>query len=101
MKLLKTLALIVFSLLLAAVGAADEPSKPKSTGEAIGGTVRQIVDDSKAIFKETKKTVVQTGKQIAEEAKETYKKTKQAGGRTAEDIREGYQKGAEPKDKAD
>lgn len=101
MKLLKIQALIVFSLLLAAVGAADGPPKTKSTGGAIGSTVRQIVDDSKAIFKETKKVVVQTGEQIAEEAKATYKKTKQAGARSAEDIRKGYQKGTEPKDKAD
>lgn len=93
----KWIILIVSALWLTvtAVGvcAAEEKAKEPSAGESIGQAARQIGDDSKKAYQDTKEEAVKTSKDIAEESKKAYQEARDAGIKMVDDVKKGFEKG--------
>lgn len=80
------LALLAVAASLSGVGLADEPAPPKSFGQKVGETSRDVKDGVKSGVKETKKWVKQTSKEVGKATKEAYHKVRKT---TVETVQEG------------
>ena len=73
-------------------GAAEEKKESASPGEAIGEAARQVTEDSKEAYHETKDAVVKTSKEVFEGAKKAFQEAKGAGGKAVKDVKSGFTK---------
>lgn len=99
------LVLLIWILVWAVPGMAEDrktstgdKKEPASVGESIGSTARQVVDDSKETYQETKDVVVKTYREVVEDIKKSVKEAKEDGAKTVEDIKKGYQKKEPPEE---
>ncbi|MFZ1986022.1 MAG: hypothetical protein WAU91_16515 [Desulfatitalea sp.] len=90
----------VAAAVVASPCAAEEKKESPSVGEAVGSSARQVADDSKTAYQETKETIVKVSKDVVQGAKNAFQEAKESGTHVAEDVKAGFTKEQPSKDVA-
>jgi hypothetical protein len=94
------LAIVWVAVGVASPCAAEEKKESPSVGEAVGSSARQVADDSKTAYKETKEAVVKVSKDVVQGAKSAFKEAKESSTHLAEDVKAGFTKEPSSKEAA-
>jgi hypothetical protein len=86
------LAIVWVAVAVVSPCTAEEKKESPSVGEAVGSSARQVTDDSKTVYLETKEAIVKVSKDVVQGAKNAYHEAKEAGSHVAEDVKAGFNK---------
>ena len=100
---LRALALLAIAASVSGIVLAQEPTAPKSFGQKVGETSRDVKDGVKSGVRTTKKWVKKTSKEVGKATKDAYHKVRKTTVKTVQegkkatkefigDVKKGYEK---------